>query len=571
MLLRFSGNIESIRADLAPDCITRINSQFLLAYRNVASITASPLNKFRNALFPKCYALMDTSAITATGAIALREYPGLRLTGKDVLVGFIDTGIDYTNRLFQTYTGATRIRAIWDQTIPSSPTQNTSSNPLPYGFGTEYESTQINKALTSADPYEIVPSVDTNGHGTYLASVACGTTLPEIPFTSMAPDSELLVVKLKPAKQNLRDFYGIPSTVDCFGEDDIMLALQYLITKAFRLGKSIAICLGFGTNQGDHNNSTILEQYLSLLENNRGICIVSAAGNELGYNGHFHANALEPTGLSTARPKQIQTAIEINVNKSSEFFQNTSIDFSLELWGQSPDLPRLAVTSPSGEKNAAIPYIRADSVTLSFLYEGTTVYIEVSSTDIATGNPMYFVHFSNAAEGIWTLEVTHTQPIDAWLPVHAFLTGDIFFVRPDPDITITSPGNGSGTITVAGYNHTNDALYVHSSRGYTRFGRIKPDIAAPSVDIYGAFLSQIPLFTRRSGTSIGAAITAGAGALLLEWGYVNGNNPNISTRFIREFLIRGAKRPPNRIIPNRAYGFGILDLYNSFDQFRIRD
>ncbi|MDD6328055.1 MAG: S8 family peptidase [Lachnospiraceae bacterium] len=570
MLLRYSGNIESIRADLAPDCIWRINSQFVLAYRSATGIAASPLNKFRNALYPKCYALMDTSAITATGAITLREFPGLRLTGKDVLVGFIDTGIDYTNRLFQTYTGVTRIRAIWDQTIPS-PAQNTSINSFPYGFGTEYEAEQINRALTSSAPYEIVPSVDTNGHGTYLASVASGTTFPEIPFTSMAPDSELLVVKLKPAKQNLRDFYGIPSTVDCFGEDDIILALQYLITKAFQLGKAIAICLGFGTNQGDHNNSTILEQYLSLLENNRGICIASAAGNELGYNGHFHANASAPTGVPTTQPKQIQTAIEINVNKSSGRAKTSPIDFSLEIWGQSPDLPRLAISSPSGEKNATIPYIRADSTTLSFLYEGTTVYIEISSTDIATGNPMYFVRFFNAAEGIWTLEVTHTQPIDAWLPVHSFLTDDIFFVRPDPDITITSPGNGSGTITVAGYNHTNDALYVNSSRGYTRFGRIKPDIAAPSVDVYGAFLAQLPLFTRRSGTSIGAAITAGAGALLLEWGYVNGSNPNISTRFIREFLIRGAKRPPNRIIPNRAYGFGILDLYNSFEQFRIRD
>ena len=133
-------------------------------------------------------------------------------------------------------------------------------------------------------------------------------------------------------------------------------------------------------------------------------------------------------------------------------------NFSMEIWGFSPDLPRLSVVSPSGERFSQIPYLRPGNASFSFLFEQTSLYVEAVPTNILTGSPMFFLRFDNAAEGIWTIEVTHKKTIDAWLPVHTFLQNPVTFVSPDPNITVTSPGNGNGTITVAGYNHTNNSI-----------------------------------------------------------------------------------------------------------------
>jgi hypothetical protein len=75
-------------------------------------------------------------------------------------------------------------------------------------------------------------------------------------------------------------------------------------------------------------------------------------------------------------------------------------------------------------------------------------------------------------------------------------------------------------------------------------------------------------FVKSSGTSIAAAHTSGVAAMLLEWGIVKGNAPNMDGITIKNILIRGAKRDPNTSYPNKEWGFGILDLYNTFLTFR---
>ena len=117
---------------------------------------------------PNCYALLDMEAMNETGISVLQNYPGLNLRGKGIMIGFLDTGIDYENTIFRNIDGSSRITAIWDQTDQNGQPPDT------FTYGSEYTNNQINQALKSDNPKEIVPVSDENGHGTFLASVAAG-------------------------------------------------------------------------------------------------------------------------------------------------------------------------------------------------------------------------------------------------------------------------------------------------------------------------------------------------------------------------------------------------------------
>lgn len=559
-LIKYDGDLQGVYDRVEPDCVTIVNSQFLIAYKNKKVDIRNEYLQFGYNSLPKCYGLMDMTALIDTGADRVRSLPGLGLTGNGTLIGFVDTGIDYTNSLFQNADGTTRIAAIWDQTREVLGTGQSV-----FGYGAEYTADTINQALQADDPYAIVPSRDVNGHGTFLASVAAGGQDSDDSFSGMAPSCELVVVKLKQVKKDIRDFFIINETVECYGEDDIFLAVKYLIIKAMELRKPMIICIGLGSNQGDHNGSTNLELYFDTIVNLRGICVVAAGGNELGYGGHYSGNRQVVS-------EKYQDSMEINVGANDR-------GFSMEIWGNSPGLLELSILSPTGELFDDISPVSSEKTLASFTYEGTQVYIENVVVDIATGDPMIFLRFDKPTQGIWTINIRESldyigRGFDAWLPIRNFLNSNTSFIRPDPDVTICSPGNSRGAITVSGFNHESNSLYVHSSRGYTRKGNIKPDIVAPSVNIYGAFarssedVDSETLYVRRDGTSVGAAFASGAAALIMEWAYVRGNNPGINTETIKQMLIRGAREVADVSYPNRAWGWGALDIYGVFDIMR---
>ena len=157
----------------------------------------------------------------AAGILSAFNSPALGNRGEGVLIGLVDTGIDYRSPLFKNTDGTTRIAGIWDQSVPhgSRYPSPRCSGLLSHGrssYGTEYTREQINEALAAEDPLSVVPSVDTEGHGTFLAGLAAGNSAPQEDFTGAAPRAELAVVKLKPAKQYLRDFYLIPPSAPGF-------------------------------------------------------------------------------------------------------------------------------------------------------------------------------------------------------------------------------------------------------------------------------------------------------------------------------------------------------------------
>ena len=122
-----------------------------------------------------------TEPLEGSGILA-QQRPPLELTGRRVVMAFIDTGISYENPVFRYSDGSSRILAIWDQTDQSG------QSPEGFLYGTEYVREQIDRALELEDPHSLVPEKDEIGHGTAVASVAAGSRLEEGSlFTGAAP------------------------------------------------------------------------------------------------------------------------------------------------------------------------------------------------------------------------------------------------------------------------------------------------------------------------------------------------------------------------------------------------
>ncbi len=514
----------------------------------VSQITDDIIRQLGYSATPSLFGLISQASLEASGVTRIRNIPNFNLRGQGVLIGFLDTGIDYTNPIFQYADRTTRIAAIWDQTIQTGPF------PANINFGTEYTREQINEALRSDNPFTIVPSRDENGHGTMVAGIAAGNEVPESDFYGVAPEAELVVVKLKPAKPYLKQFFRIPQEALCYQENDIMFAVEYLIDMADHLNRPLVICISLGTSQGAHDGRGILSRYLSLQAEHAGTAVVIAAGNEGNAKRHYRGMVDRNTGYDT---------VELNVADNES-------GFSMELWGDSPNVYSVDILSPSGEY---IPRINArldESRIVSFIFERTIIHLDFQMIESQSGDQLILFRFTDPAPGIWQLRIygrgEGTLGFNIWLPMSGFISNDTYFIRSDPYTTILTPGNARTPITVTAYNIVDDSLYQNASRGYTRIGVIKPEIAAPGVSITSPTLEQG--FTKVSGTSTSAAHTAGIAAMLFEWGIVKKNYIYMSTVDMKVFFIRGATREQGADYPNRDWGYGILNIFDVFDVIR---
>lgn len=532
-ITEFAGNLESLKENFRATCIQVIGKRFAAAYVPRNRVVPLNISTFGYYTIPKLYGLLDTSSMEETGINRLRRQPYIDLTGRDILFGIVDTGIDYTHPAFKNADNTTRIFSIWDQSIQSG-------NP-PEGFlyGTEYDSGQINEALASENPLEIVPSTDEEGHGTFLTGIAAGSIDTDGDFTGAAPQAQIVAVKLKQAKQYLKEFYLIKEDAICYQENDIMEAVSYLGLVSEKLEKPIVILIGLGTNMGSHDGSSNLDRYLDLIGDTVGVAVVTAAGNEAN-RGH-HYNGIDEAGRE-------YEDVEINVGENVR-------GFTLELWARTPNLYSVAFISPGGELISKIPARIGQSSTINFLLEPTQIYVDYYVIEPRSGNELIFMRFDRPVQGIWTIRVYSESNFigdyNIWLPMEKFIPDNTFFVRPDPYITLCTPGTTQTPITVAAYNHVTGSLYINSSKGFTSSGRIKPDLAAPGVDVYGPLPQG--RYGRRSGTSVAAAHVAGGALLMMEWGFAQRNDPNIDTTSLKQFFIIGAVRGDMQY-PNRDWG-----------------
>ena len=529
-------------------CIQDIGYKFSTIYYPLSEINPISVGEDTYIAIPKLFGLMDTSAVEATGALRLQRVRGTSLTGNGVIVGFIDTGIDYTNDIFKNVTGRTRILSIWDQSDQSG------TPPQGIEFGSEYTREDIDSALQSENPYSIVPTKDTQGHGTFMAGVACGSEDVENDFIGAANESQIAVVKLKKAKKYLRDFYLIEENVqDVYQENDIMQAVTYLRNLSIRESKPLVLALGLGTGSGQRSGGSALSQLLNDLGETIGCCVVTCAGNEGNARLHYKGSVLN---------KEYED-VELKVGEGTN-------GFTMELWGNSPDIISVAFISPSGEMISRIPARVGQSDTVEFLLEKSKIDISYSLVEAGGGVELIFMRFIDPTPGVWIIRVYGNNILEGdyniWLPIKQFIDKETYFLKPNPDITLTVPSTTQATITVAAYDNMTNALFTDSSRGFTRTNEIKPDITAPGVNVYGPGINNN--YVRKSGTSVAAALVAGNCAQLMQWGIVEKNETQMKTNYIKNFLIRGAIRDRNIIYPSKEWGYGKVNVYEAFSILR---
>ncbi len=533
-----------------PDIIftQTLMGRYTVAYTNRNNISSIITNLGGGyvSMIPYVMGLLDTESLEEAGIIEVQRQPYLDLKGRGVLVGLVDTGIDYTKDVFKYEDGTSKIQYIFDQTVRGN---------TPQGFyiGTEYTNAQINEALKAANPYDIVPQKDTVGHGTFLASVAAGRE-DGTGFTGAAPDAELIVVKLKKARPYLLERYLVPPQQEnVFESSQVMIGIEYILTKARELNRPVVICLGVGTNLGSHDGFSLLEQYISEVAGLRGVCVSVAAGNE-SQAGHHMQNVLPSTGA-------VQN-IDIRVGDNAG-------NIYLSIWNSASDRISVAVRSPTGEMVSRVP-------ARSGVYFESKLVLEEAGVSVAyyfpvegSGSQVTIVRLFNATPGIWTVIVHGDIVLDgvyhAWLPLTGFVSPSVEFLTPVPNTTVTVPGTTYGIITCGAYNASTESLYIRSSWGPSRSQLLVPDLVAPGVNVGGYYPTG---YGSMDGTSVSTAITAGACALLLQWGIVNGNDVAMSTYQARAYLIRGCTRSENIKYPNPQWGYGKLNLMQTFNLMR---
>ena len=556
----FTTPEEFIRSQ-GTDCIDFVNSTLAVVYVPLSTVTPSTYTSYTYSAVPKLYSLLDVTSMDAAGITPAGELPVLNNQGAGVIVGFVDTGINYTDSLFRNVDGSTRIIGIWDQTNNSDNSNNIENETAkPFSafsalYGTQYTAEEINLALNSDNPASIVPTRDENGHGTFLASIAAGNRDERAGFSGAAPQASIAMVKLKPAKQYLRDFYLIQDGADAYQENDIMMGVSYLYFLARKYSMPLVVCIPLGTNMGSHMGMSRLGQYLNQVSLSNGSAVITAAGNETGARHHFRA-------VMDADTDEVTAELRVGEREAG---------FSMELWAENMGAYTVGFISPTGEvaREISIP-LRGEN-TVSFLLEQTQITVYTQIADVSAGSQFIFMRFENPMSGIWRILIRNSLDIretfHIWLPVRGFISDETYFLRPDPDTIITDPGNARYPITVTAYDHTKNSIYIHASRGYSLSGRIKPDLAAPGVNILGASVSGRRL-TRMSGTSVSAAHLAGAAAILLNWGVLNANYPYLNTPVLKSIFVRGAQRNPALTYPNREFGYGTLNLYEAFLHLR---
>ena len=506
------------------------------------------LSRFSYNSIPKCFTPTSMETLNQAGILPIQNYPTLQLKGKGTLIGFLDSGIDYANPVFRNLDGSTRIAAIWDQTVQSG------SPPEGFAYGTEFTEEQINEALAEENPLSVVPSSDDTGHGTYTASLAAGSGNPQEQFLGAAPEASIAVVKLKQAKRYLRDYYFIPDSAVCYQETDLMLWLKYLNDLADSLNLPLVVCVTVGSSMGGHIGTLPFSYLIEGYSTRANHITVIGTGNEADKRHHYFN-----TIADMADKKDVEIRVGENVS-----------GFSLELWTDIPNILSISILSPSGENTSRIPFRVGASAEIDFLFERTKVSVDYRLLVEKSTSELIFFRFDAPAPGIWKIIIEPLTLADGrfhmWLPVTEFLSGEVYFLEPDPYYTLTNPATTESPVIVSYYNGNTDALSQASGRGYTRFQQINPNISAPGVDVTGALPGG--RFASRTGASAAASITAGAVALILEWLLTYENVPGIDSYQIKSLLILGAVRPNTMEYPNREWGYGQLNLYNTFETIR---
>ncbi|HJC48073.1 MAG TPA: S8 family serine peptidase [Candidatus Lachnoclostridium pullistercoris] len=470
------------------------------------------------------------------------------LTGKGVLVGVIDSGIDYSHPDFRNEDGTTRILELWDQSLGRVFTREEIDQALEEKERERSPSAPGQTSLRQ-ERSSPVPSVDVSGHGTAVAGIAAGNGRASGGrYRGLAYESGILAVKL-----GSRGEGAFPWTTE------LMRALDYSVRRAENFGMPLAVNLSFGNTYGSHDGTSLLETYLNTVSGYGRTSVIVGTGNEGAGNGHASGR------VSAGEESRVELAVG-----------SFETGFGIQLWKSYTDEFSVSLMAPSGR---IIGPVKPDPGTQRLADQNTEILLYHGfPSPYSQAQEIYFELIPRrdyVDSGVWQVlirgERVVTGRYDLWLPPSLAVNTSTRFLRPDPEITLTLPSTASMAVSVGAYDSSYRSYADFSGRGYTRLTeQVKPDLAAPGVGItapragggYGTF----------TGTSFAAPFVTGAVALLMEWGIVRGNDPYLYGEKLKAYLRRGAVRSGAETVwPNRELGYGMLCVGDSLpDQPRNR-
>lgn len=612
LIVKYHGSLETLKA-------LGIEVEYLIAGYAVLTVPEQfvdrmvELEEIEYVEMPKRY-FYDIEMPTDNSCIAQVTLRHPNLSGAGVLVAVLDSGIDYKLPEFRKSDGSTRIRFLWDQTLqPEAPagagtgreaggsaatdmggaenaamdgTQDSAPNaarparrpPAGYRLGVEFDSAQINQALAAPAgqrQYELLPSIDSSGHGTAVAGIAAGDSPM---YQGVAPEAELLIVKL-----GLPDASSFPRTTE------IMRAVTYAIHKAKELRMPLVINLSFGNTYGAHDGSSLIERFLDNAAEIGRTVICVGSGNEGNSGGHLAGSLLQeddiaggrlgagiPSGSVDGIPSRIgPIARPVSVELAVADYERT---LNVQLWKNYCDTYRIFLRSPGGQETQLPAMISGGKYTLRLEQTQILVYFG-KPAPYAVAEEIYFEMLPEGRNyinsGVWTIRLEPLQVVTGryyfYLPSAVVRAAGTGFYQSTPEVTLTIPSTAAKVISVGAYDSTYEAYADFSGRGYADANRTigvvaaglaKPDLAAPGVgiiapDIYGGY-------TPVTGTSFATPIVAGSCALLMEWGIVRGNDVFLYGEKVKAYLRAGARALRGETAyPNSRVGWGGLCVSSS--------
>lgn len=455
----------------------------------------------------------DLESFTSTGITSFKQ--STNLTGSGVILGMIDSGIDYRLPQFKDKEGKSKILYYWDQCINGNP---------PEGFktGTLYNNNDINESIQGKN---IIPISPTNKHGTHIAGISA----------EIAPDANLIVVRV-----------GTNKTCSTAKSTDFMRAIEFILTKSKGLNMPVALNISYGSGEGAHMGMSLFEQYINQMSSYWKNNIIVAAGNNADKGRH---KSIE------IKDKMSKTEVEFVIGRNEK-------TLNINIWPDFADNFSVYLVSPS---NQSTKPISLTSGVIKNIIDNTKIkgfYFSVPPDQLVRRLIIQLTSDEYITPGVWKIVFSPitviTGNIDLYISEVERLNTETKFLSPTKKLTITLPGSAKQVFTVGSYNTKTDLVSDFSGQGDIERCMFKPDLLAPGEGV--TLLIPGGDGKALSGTSISSAHATGIVALLFQWGIVQKNDETLYGQKLKALLIRSARRKSNFRYPSNSSGYGYLYL-----------